>query len=195
MLQKLVYYISFFLLIGICFTVGAKYPIKWTAPEAALYGKFTIKSDVWSYGILLYELISYGQMPYPGLNENLELVFQSKIWIWILGMPHREVLDQIQRGYRMPRHHNCPDKIYDYMLRCWDSSPDNRPTFEVDKTLFFTPLISFDLYSSSICMYFLMIIPLPLVHNIKAKINSINIELLSSQDRIFLDDYQEKITE
>lgn len=46
-------------------------------------------------------------------------------------MANREVLDQIQRGYRMPRHENCPDKIYDYMLRCWDASPDNRPTFEV----------------------------------------------------------------
>ncbi|UJR16458.1 hypothetical protein I4U23_003360 [Adineta vaga] len=90
---------------------GAKFPIKWTAPEAAIYGKFTIKSDVWSYGILLYELVTHGQVPYPG-------------------MANREVLDQIQRGYRMPRHENCPDKIYDYMLRCWDSSPDNRPTFE-----------------------------------------------------------------
>jgi hypothetical protein len=47
-------------------------------------------------------------------------------------MANREVLDQIQRGYRMPRHENCPDKIYDYMLRCWDASPDNRPTFEVN---------------------------------------------------------------
>jgi hemopoietic cell kinase len=45
-------------------------------------------------------------------------------------MANREVLDQIQRGYRMPRLENCPEKIYDYMLRCWDVSPDNRPTFE-----------------------------------------------------------------
>ncbi|XP_062857834.1 tyrosine-protein kinase fynb isoform X2 [Trichomycterus rosablanca] len=45
---------------------GAKFPIKWTAPEAALYGKFTIKSDVWSYGILLTELVTKGRVPYPG---------------------------------------------------------------------------------------------------------------------------------
>ncbi|CAF1141653.1 unnamed protein product [Didymodactylos carnosus] len=90
---------------------GAKFPIKWTAPEAAIYGKFTIKSDVWSYGILLYELVTHGQIPYPG-------------------MANREVLDQIQRGYRMPRSESCPEKIYEYMLRCWDSNADNRPTFE-----------------------------------------------------------------
>uniref|UniRef100_A0A4W5MH90 Tyrosine-protein kinase n=2 Tax=Hucho hucho TaxID=62062 RepID=A0A4W5MH90_9TELE len=45
---------------------GAKFPIKWTAPEAALYGRFTIKSDVWSFGILLTELITKGRVPYPG---------------------------------------------------------------------------------------------------------------------------------
>lgn len=46
--------------------LGAKFPIKWTAPEAALYGKFTIKSDVWSFGILLTELVTKGRVPYPG---------------------------------------------------------------------------------------------------------------------------------
>lgn len=49
--------------------IGAKFPIKWTAPEAALYGKFTIKSDVWSFGILLTELITKGRVPYPGVSS------------------------------------------------------------------------------------------------------------------------------
>ncbi|XP_011908195.1 PREDICTED: proto-oncogene tyrosine-protein kinase Src isoform X2 [Cercocebus atys] len=51
---------------------GAKFPIKWTAPEAALYGRFTIKSDVWSFGILLTELTTKGRVPYPGTNSSSE---------------------------------------------------------------------------------------------------------------------------
>lgn len=60
--------------------VGARFPIKWTAPEAANYSKFSIKSDVWSFGILLTELVTYGRIPYPGtlfirtisnFNENI----------------------------------------------------------------------------------------------------------------------------
>lgn len=55
-----------FCVIILCYPSGAKFPIKWTAPEAALYGKFTIKSDVWSFGILLTELVTKGRVPYPG---------------------------------------------------------------------------------------------------------------------------------
>ncbi|XP_054158807.1 tyrosine-protein kinase fyna-like [Oppia nitens] len=93
---------------------GAKFPIKWTAPEAAIYGKFSTKSDVWSYGILLYEVITYGQIPYAG-------------------MQNREVLEKVsQHKYRLPKPVNieCPDSYYDMMMKCWDEVADNRPTFE-----------------------------------------------------------------
>ena len=58
--------------------VGARFPIKWTAPEAANYSKFSIKSDVWSFGILLTELVTYGRIPYPG--KTRELFFEGKRW-------------------------------------------------------------------------------------------------------------------
>lgn len=92
---------------------GAKFPIKWTAPEAASYGKFSIKSDVWSYGILLYELVTYGSVPYAGMRNN-------------------EVIEQVQRGYRLPKPTNCdcPQEVYNQMKDCWQTDPDKRPTFE-----------------------------------------------------------------
>ncbi|XP_067862778.1 tyrosine-protein kinase Fyn-like isoform X1 [Heptranchias perlo] len=90
---------------------GAKFPIKWTAPEAALYGKFTIKSDVWSFGILLTELVTKGRVPYPGMNN-------------------REVLEQVERGYRMPCPNACPGSLHELMIQCWKKDPEERPTFE-----------------------------------------------------------------
>ncbi|XP_043940572.1 tyrosine-protein kinase Fgr isoform X3 [Protopterus annectens] len=90
---------------------GAKFPIKWTAPEAALYGKFTIKSDVWSFGILLTELVTKGRVPYPGMNN-------------------REVLEQVERGYRMPPPSGCPVSLHELMILCWKKDPEERPTFE-----------------------------------------------------------------
>ncbi|KAM9355513.1 tyrosine-protein kinase fynb isoform 2-T3 [Pholidichthys leucotaenia] len=90
---------------------GAKFPIKWTAPEAALYGKFTIKSDVWSFGILLTELVTKGRVPYPGMNN-------------------REVLEQVDRGYRMPCPQDCPISLHELMLQCWKKDAEERPTFE-----------------------------------------------------------------
>uniref|UniRef100_A0A8C1M5U9 Tyrosine-protein kinase n=1 Tax=Cyprinus carpio TaxID=7962 RepID=A0A8C1M5U9_CYPCA len=90
---------------------GAKFPIKWTAPEAALYGKFTIKSDVWSFGILLTELVTKGRVPYPGMNN-------------------REVLEQVERGYRMPSPQDCPSSLHELMVQCWKKEAEERPTFE-----------------------------------------------------------------
>lgn len=61
--------------------VGARFPIKWTAPEAANYSKFSIKSDVWSFGILLTELVTYGRIPYPG-TSSLFLILESFLCFW-----------------------------------------------------------------------------------------------------------------
>ena len=58
-------------------SANIKFPIKWTAPEAALYFKFTIKSDVWSFGVLMTEIITRGRTPYPGMN-NRQVIFS--IW-------------------------------------------------------------------------------------------------------------------
>ena len=88
-----------------------QFPIKWTAPEAALYNRFTIKSDVWSFGILLYEIVTYGRFPYPGMSNA-------------------QVLEAIQQGYRMPCPMGCPDQLYEIMTECWREDPESRPTFE-----------------------------------------------------------------
>ncbi|KAM8946295.1 tyrosine-protein kinase HCK [Pelodytes ibericus] len=90
---------------------GAKFPIKWTAPEAANYGSFTIKSDVWSFGILMMEIITYGRTPYPGMSNV-------------------EVITALERGYRMPCQNQCPREFYNVMLECWHQNPEQRPTFE-----------------------------------------------------------------
>ena len=87
---------------------------KRTAPEAFLHGQFTIKSDVWSYGIVLYEIITYGQLPY-------------------LGMSNGQVMQKLQEGYRMPCPENCQEKLYEIMLSCWKEVRESRPTFETLK--------------------------------------------------------------
>ena len=89
---------------------GSEFPIKWTAPEALLYNRFTIKSDVWSFGIVLYEISTYGRFPYPG-------------------MMNAQVLEAVQQGYRMRRPPNCPQRLHDIMIDCWKEDPATRPTF------------------------------------------------------------------
>ncbi|XP_023808889.1 tyrosine-protein kinase FRK [Oryzias latipes] len=90
---------------------GTKFPVKWTAPEAIHENRFTIKSDVWSFGILLYEIMTFGQVPYPGMSNI-------------------QVTQRITTGYRMPCPPNCPKLLYDIMLECWKESDQERPTFE-----------------------------------------------------------------
>ena len=84
---------------------------KWTAPEAFLHNRYSIKSDVWSYGIFLWEVITYCRRPYPG-------------------MPNKEVPAKVEQGYRMCRPLGCPDPLYLIMRDCWKENPEERPTFE-----------------------------------------------------------------
>jgi fyn-related kinase len=93
---------------------GTKFPIKWTAPEAAIYNRFSVKSDVWSFGIVLTEIVTHGRTPYPSMSNQ-------------------EVLQQVSHSYRMPQPPNCPDKLYQIMLNCWKKNEEERPTFEALK--------------------------------------------------------------
>lgn len=90
---------------------GSHLPIKWTAPEALEKGNFTNKSDVWSFGILLWEIYTYGRVPYPRI-------------------PLADVIRRIKDGYRMDKPEDCPDDVYDIMLTVWDINPDKRPSFK-----------------------------------------------------------------
>ncbi|XP_041355891.1 tyrosine-protein kinase Fer-like [Gigantopelta aegis] len=86
-------------------------PIKWTAPEALNYGRYTTMCDVWSYGILMWEIFSYGTTPYPG---------------W----PNAQAREKIEEGYRMPAPSGCSDDVYRLMKRCWEYQPEDRLKFD-----------------------------------------------------------------
>uniref|UniRef100_A0A3B4U6N7 receptor protein-tyrosine kinase n=1 Tax=Seriola dumerili TaxID=41447 RepID=A0A3B4U6N7_SERDU len=87
---------------------GLKIPVRWTAPEAFQHRKFSSASDVWSFGILMWEVMSYGERPY-----------------W--DMSNQEVMaDQ----YRLPAPHNCPPALHSLMLQCWQADRGDRPGFD-----------------------------------------------------------------
>jgi serine/threonine protein kinase len=92
-------------------STGTKFPIKWASPEVLHFTKFSSKSDVWAYGILLWEIFSGGKSPYPSMNNM-------------------EVVNQVTRhNYRMDRPHMCPSEIYRIMGLCWHEKPEKRPPF------------------------------------------------------------------
>ncbi|XP_063699898.1 tyrosine-protein kinase Shark isoform X2 [Culicoides brevitarsis] len=90
---------------------GGKWPIKWYAPESFLYGKFSHASDVWSFGIVLWEMFTRGEVPYG--DET----------------PGSKVIEMIEKGERLPKPDDCPNEIYQQMLACWQNEPKMRPTF------------------------------------------------------------------
>uniref|UniRef100_A0A3P9LX92 Tyrosine-protein kinase n=1 Tax=Oryzias latipes TaxID=8090 RepID=A0A3P9LX92_ORYLA len=86
-------------------------PVKWTAPEALNYGRYTTESDVWSFGILLWETFSLGMTPYTSMGNQ-------------------QTREEVEKGYRMSAPHNCPVEISRMMSSCWQYDPKNRPCFK-----------------------------------------------------------------
>ncbi|KAM4803112.1 tyrosine-protein kinase SYK [Urocitellus parryii] len=87
-----------------------KWPVKWYAPECINYYKFSSKSDVWSFGVLMWEAFSYGQKPYRGMKGS-------------------EVTAMLEKGERMGCPQGCPREMYDLMNLCWTYEVDKRPGF------------------------------------------------------------------
>ncbi|KAK7895425.1 hypothetical protein WMY93_020750 [Mugilogobius chulae] len=92
-------------------TRGGKIPIRWTAPEAIAYRKFTSASDVWSYGIVMWEVMSYGERPY-----------------W--EMSNQDVIKAVEESYRLPGPMDCPEALYHLMMDCWQRERTSRPKFD-----------------------------------------------------------------
>ncbi|XP_069753106.1 ephrin type-B receptor 3-like isoform X3 [Narcine bancroftii] len=91
-------------------SLGGKIPIRWTAPEAIAYRKFTSASDAWSYGIVMWEVMSYGERPY-----------------W--DMSNQDVINAVEQDYRLPPPMDCPTALHQLMLDCWVKDRNNRPKF------------------------------------------------------------------
>ncbi|XP_063554918.1 tyrosine-protein kinase Fes/Fps isoform X3 [Gorilla gorilla gorilla] len=85
-------------------------PVKWTAPEALNYGRYSSESDVWSFGILLWETFSLGASPYPNLSNQQTREF-------------------VEKGGRLPCPELCPDAVFRLMEQCWAYEPGQRPSF------------------------------------------------------------------
>lgn len=85
-------------------------PVRWMPPESILYGKFTSESDVWSFGIVLWEVFNFGLQPYYGRSNQ-------------------QVIDMIRSRQLLPCPPNCPPPVYGLMLQTWHALPSQRPTF------------------------------------------------------------------
>ena len=87
-------------------------PAYWSAPEVLTLDVYTCGSDVWSYGCVLWSLFSIGKRPYPGLNSS-------------------DISSFLQRGQRMEPPENCPVVVSNVMMKCWNQTPELRPSFDV----------------------------------------------------------------
>ncbi|XP_041105138.1 focal adhesion kinase 1 isoform X19 [Polyodon spathula] len=87
-----------------------KLPIKWMAPESINFRRFTSASDVWMFGVCMWEILMYGVKPFQGVKNN-------------------DVIGRIENGERLAMPHNCPPTLYSLMTKCWAYDPSKRPRF------------------------------------------------------------------
>ncbi|XP_023372769.1 fibroblast growth factor receptor 1 isoform X7 [Otolemur garnettii] len=92
-------------------TTNGRLPVKWMAPEALFDRIYTHQSDVWSFGVLLWEIFTLGGSPYPGV-------------------PVEELFKLLKEGHRMDKPSNCTNELYMMMRDCWHAVPSQRPTFK-----------------------------------------------------------------
>eukprot|EP00118_Oscarella_pearsei_P028017 m.311468 g.311468 ORF g.311468 m.311468 type:complete len:204 (+) comp72109_c0_seq1:2-613(+) len=93
------------------YRVGGKsfLPIRWMPPESIVYGKFTVKSDVWSLGVVMWEVFTLGKQPYYGISNE-------------------EVISFVVKGGRLSSPDSfCPQGIFEIMQKCWNEDPEERP--------------------------------------------------------------------
>uniref|UniRef100_A0A3P9BP31 Tyrosine-protein kinase n=1 Tax=Maylandia zebra TaxID=106582 RepID=A0A3P9BP31_9CICH len=92
-------------------SVGSKFPVRWSPPEVLLYCKFSSKSDIWAYGVLMWEVYTLGRLPYERLNNT-------------------EIVDQVSRGLRLFRPQLANERVYSIMSSCWLDKAEERPNFQ-----------------------------------------------------------------
>ncbi|XP_062332093.1 tyrosine-protein kinase BTK [Osmerus eperlanus] len=92
-------------------SAGSKFPVRWSPPEVLLYCKFSSKSDIWAFGVLMWEVYTLGRMPYERLNNT-------------------EIVEQVSRGLRLYRPQLANDRVYTIMTSCWIEKAEERPNFE-----------------------------------------------------------------
>ncbi|XP_054645374.1 inactive tyrosine-protein kinase transmembrane receptor ROR1 isoform X2 [Dunckerocampus dactyliophorus] len=94
-----------------CIQPKTLFPIRWMPPEAIAYGKFTTDSDIWSFGVVLWEIFSYGLQPYYGFSNQ-------------------EVMEMVRKRQLLPCPEDCPPRFYGLMTECWQEGPARRPRFK-----------------------------------------------------------------
>ncbi|XP_053129996.1 tyrosine-protein kinase BTK isoform X2 [Hemicordylus capensis] len=93
-------------------SLGSKFPVRWSPPEVLLYSKFSSKSDVWAFGVLMWEVYSLGKLPYERFSNS-------------------ETTEHVTKGLRLYRPHQASERVYAIMYSCWHEKAEERPTFHV----------------------------------------------------------------